>query len=262
MPRHILILGGTGEARRLAARLAGEENLHAIVSLAGRTENPAQMPVPVRVGGFGGIAGLRDYLAAEAISAVVDATHPYAAQMSRHAAAACAALGVPLLALRRQPWKPVDGDRWREVEGVAGALAALGETPRRVFLALGRNEVRAFEAAPRHSYLVRSVDAVEPPLAVPNANYVVARGPFTAEGDLDLLRDHGIEIIVAKNSGGPATYGKMEAARALGLEVILLRRPDVPDVPAVETVEEVAHWLERTNAPDTQSRTRAHRSAL
>nr|WP_029006268.1 cobalt-precorrin-6A reductase [Azorhizobium doebereinerae] len=250
MPRRILILGGTGEARRLAARLAGEKKLYPIVSLAGRTENPAQMPVPVRVGGFGGIDGLRAYLTAERIAAVIDATHPYAAQMSRHAAAACAAEGVPLLALRRQPWKPVAGDRWREVEGVPGALAALGETPRRVFLALGRNEVRAFEAAPWHAYLVRSVDPVEPPLAVPYADYVVARGPFTAEGDLELLRGHRIAVIVAKNSGGPATYGKMEAARALGLEVILLRRPAVPQVPAVETVEEVAHWLETVKAPD------------
>ncbi|MGU3496964.1 cobalt-precorrin-6A reductase [Xanthobacteraceae bacterium A53D] len=244
MPRRILILGGTADARRLAGRLTARADLSVILSLAGRTENPVAQPVPVRMGGFGGVEGLETYLKTERIAAVVDATHPYAAQMSRHAAAACARAGVPLLALGRAPWEQRSGDKWREAADVAGAVALLGDKPRSVFLALGRNEVHAFEAAPWHAYLVRSVDPVTPPLAVPDATYVVARGPFTAEGDRALMEAHRIAVVVAKNSGGPATYGKIEAARALGLEVILLARPQVPQVPAVETADGVLDWLE------------------
>lgn len=250
VPR-ILLLGGTSEAsalaKRLAARLAAHIADHAgldvVLSLAGRTEHPAPQPVPVRVGGFGGAAGLADYLKAERIAAVVDATHPYAARMSFNAAQACAAAGVPLLALRRGPWMPVAGDRWREVADVPAAVAALGDAPRRVFLALGRNEVRAFEAAPQHAYLVRSVDPVLPPLAVPQAQYVLGRGPFGEADDRALLEAHRIDTIVAKNSGGAATYGKMAAARALGIEVLLIARPAIPAVPAVETPAEAEAWL-------------------
>lgn len=240
----LLLLGGTADARRLAARLAERPEFDVLLSLAGRTEQPAAQPVPVRVGGFGGAQGLADFLRAEGIAAVVDATHPYAARISANAAEASAVSGVPLLALRRAPWQPQVGDRWREVEGVDGAVAALGEAPRRVFLALGRNEVRAFETAPQHAYLVRSVDPVLPPLAVPQADYVVARGPFEAAGERALLAGHGIEVIVAKNSGGPATYAKMMAARELGIEVVLLRRPALPDVPAVEGIDAAVEWLE------------------
>ena len=246
IPR-ILLLGGTSEAsalaRRLAARIADHAGLDVILSLAGRTEHPAPQPVPVRVGGFGGAEGLEDYLKAERIAAVVDATHPYAARMSFNAAEACAAAGVPLLALRRGPWMPVAGDRWREVADVPAAVAALGDAPRRVFLALGRNEVRAFEAAPQHVYLVRSVDPVTPPLAVPEAEYVLGRGPFGEAEDRALLEAHRIDTIVAKNSGGSATYGKMAAARALCIEVLLIARPAFPAVPAVETPAEAEAWL-------------------
>ncbi|MFS8037870.1 cobalt-precorrin-6A reductase [Xanthobacter sp. AM11] len=248
MAPRILLLGGTSEASALAARLAPGRHpelpqLQVILSLAGRTEHPAPQPVPVRVGGFGGPAGLEHYLRTERIAAVVDATHPYAARMSFNAAAACAAAGVPLIALRRGPWAPVPGDCWQEVADVAAAVTALGAAPRRVFLALGRNEVRAFEAAPHHAYLVRSVDPVRPPLAVPAADYVLGRGPFSEEDDRALLGAHRIELIVAKNSGGAATYGKMAAARALGIGVVLIARPPVPDVPAVERPQEAQAWL-------------------
>jgi precorrin-6A/cobalt-precorrin-6A reductase len=243
--RRILILGGTGAARQLAGRLAARADLAVTLSLAGRTASPAAQAVPVRVGGFGGAQGLADYLAAERIDALVDATHPYAATISANAARAGELRKTPLLALRRPPWLAVTGDRWIEVDDVRGAVAALGSAPRRVFLALGRNELAPFARAPQHHYLVRSVDPVDPPLAVPHAVYITGRGPFSEADEHALLAAHGIELVVAKNSGGDATYGKIAAARALGLPVILLRRPALPDVAAVDTVEAAVAWLDR-----------------
>ena len=245
----ILILGGTAEARRLAERLGGRSDLAVTLSLAGRTAAPARQPVPVRIGGFGGADGLADYLSAERIDALVDATHPYAAVISANAARAARSTGVPLLALRRPPWLPVSGDRWIEVEDVSSAVTALGAAPRRVFLALGRKELAPFVSAPQHHYLVRSVDPVDPPLAVPRAAYVTGRGPFTESDDRVLLSAHGIEVVVAKNSGGTATYGKIAAARGLGLLVVMLSRPPLPEVNAVETVEDALAWLDHVCAP-------------
>jgi precorrin-6A/cobalt-precorrin-6A reductase len=247
--RRILILGGTTEARRLAERLAGRPDLAVTLSLAGRTANPVAQPVPVRVGGFGGADGLVNYLAAEHVDALIDATHPYAAIIAANAARAARSAGVPLLALRRPPWVAVAGDRWIEVADTGAAVWALGDAPRRVFLALGRNDIAPFVAAPQHHYLVRSVDPVEPPLRVPHASYVIGRGPFTEANDHALLMAHGIEIVVCKNSGGDATYGKIAAARTLGLAVILLRRPALPAVPAVETIEDALAWIDHARAP-------------
>src|SRR6266700_4089017 len=242
--RRILILAGTAEARQLAERLAERRDLAVTLSLAGRTANPAAQPVPVRIGGFGGAEGLASYLTAERIDALIDATHPYTAIMAAHAAQAAASAGVPLLALRRASWTAVAGDRWIEAADARAAADALGDMPQRVFLALGRKDLAPFEAAPRNYYLVRSVDPVEPRLAVPNASYVTARGPFTEADDRALLGAHRIEIVVAKNSGGNATYSKIAAARGLGLAVILLRRPRLPEVPAVATIEDAAAWID------------------
>jgi precorrin-6A/cobalt-precorrin-6A reductase len=240
----VLILGGTTEARQLAGRLATRAGVHAMLSLAGRTAAPAAQPVPVRIGGFGGAEGLAAYLRHENIDALVDATHPYAAVISANAAAAASQAGVALVALRRPGWTPAAGDCWTEVDRMADAVPALGDAPRRVFLTLGRKELAPFEAAPQHRYLVRSVDPVDPPLAVPHAVYLTARGPFPEAGERTLLEAHGVEIIVAKNSGGAATYGKIAAARALRLRVIMLRRPALPEVAAVETVDEALEWLD------------------
>jgi precorrin-6A/cobalt-precorrin-6A reductase len=245
----ILILGGTMEARRLAERLAGRPELAVTLSLAGRTAAPAAQPVPVRIGGFGGAQGLADYLSVERVDVLIDATHPYAAVISANAAAAARSAGVPLLALRRPPWIATAGDRWTEVVDVPAAASALGAAPRRVFLTLGRNELAPFTGAPQHHYLVRSVDPVDPPLAVPHAIYVTGRGPFDEADDRALLEQHRIEVVVAKNSGGTATYGKIAAARALGLPVIMLRRPALPAVPAVETIEDAVAWLDHARAP-------------
>ena len=203
----------------------------------------------MRSGGFGGAEGLAAYLSAERIAALIDATHPYAAVISANAARAAETAGVPLLAIRRPPWAKIDGDRWIEVADVNEAIQALGPTPRRVFLALGRKEIAPFARVPQHRYLVRSVDPIEPPLAVRHAEYVLARGPFSEEDDRALLAAHGIDIVVAKNSGGGATYGKISAARALGICVILLQRPMLPDVPSVETVDAALAWLDHALAP-------------
>jgi len=248
---NILILGGTSEARQLAGRLTGRRDLKVTLSLAGRTAHPAAQPVPVRVGGFGGAEGLAEYLAAERIDVLIDATHPYADTMAAHAATAAVQAGVPIVALKRPAWTPLADDRWIEVDGIDGAVAALGEAPRRVFLAIGRNEVDAFEAAPQHDYLIRSVDPVEPPLKLPHANYLLARGPFREDDERALLEQHRIEFVVAKNSGGKATAGKIAAARALGVAVVMLRRPAQPAVPTVGTVQAALAWLDHLPPPST-----------
>ncbi len=228
----------------LAERLAGRRDLDVTLSLAGRTASPARQPVPVRVGGFGGAAGLADYLFRERIGALIDATHPYAAMISANAAAAAQKANVRFVTLRRPPWVAVAGDRWIEVNTVVEAVQALGKSFRRVFVTLGRNELAPFTAAPQHTYLIRSVDPVDPPLLLPRASYVTGRGPFAEAADRALMATHWIDVVVAKNSGGSATYGKIAAARAVGIEVILLRRPPVPEAPSVATVEEVLAWLD------------------
>jgi precorrin-6A/cobalt-precorrin-6A reductase len=244
----ILILGGTTEARQLAGKLAQRGDLAVTLSLAGRTESPVAQGVPTRSGGFGGAEGLVAYLREQGVDLLIDATHPYAANISRNAAEAARAANVPILALRRPAWERVEGDRWTLVADAAEAVQALGAAPRRAFLALGRQEIAEFSAVPQHSYVIRSVDPVEPPLDVPDATYILARGPFAEADELELLQEHRIDAIVAKNSGGGATYGKISAARKLGIEVILFRRPDLPEVPSAagvsELVAKVDHWLE------------------
>ena len=203
----------------------------------------------MRVGGFGGADGLAAYLSDDKVDLLIDATHPYAARISANAAEAARRAGVPILALRRPGWEPVAGDRWTMVDSVAEAARALGTAPRRVFLAIGRQEAAAFEAAPQHRYLIRSVDPVEPTLAVPDALYLLARGPFPEADERALLERYGIDVVVSKNSGGEATYGKIAAARSLGIEVIMVRRPPLPDVPSGETVDQLAAQVDHLFAP-------------
>ncbi len=249
MTHRILILGGTTEARQLAAKLATRGGLDITLSLAGRTENPVAQPVPMRTGGFGGAQGLAAWLVEHKSDLLIDATHPYAARISTNAAEAARIAGVPIFALRRPGWEAVEGDRWTLVDHGEEAVAALGEASRRVFLALGRQEVAAFETAPQHSYVIRSVDPIEPPLGVPDATYILARGPFAEADERALLEKHKIDVIVAKNSGGAATYGKIAAARKLGIEVILFRRPQLPQVPSAPSVAALAEMVGHFAAP-------------
>ncbi|RWE28821.1 MAG: cobalt-precorrin-6A reductase [Mesorhizobium sp.] len=252
MTHRILILGGTTEARQLAGKLAARADCSVTLSLAGRTESPVAQGVPVRSGGFGGADGLAAYVREAGIDLLIDATHPYAARISANAAMAAGKTGVPILALRRPGWEAAEGDRWLEIDSVAAAARALGEVPRRVFLALGRQEVAAFEAAPQHHYLIRSVDPVEPKLGVPDADYLLARGPFHQRDERALLEKHHIDVVVSKNSGGAATYGKIAAARALGIEVVMVRRPALPEVPSAETVEALAAMIGHFVEPDAE----------
>ena len=246
---HILILGGTTEARGLAEKLAKREDITATISLAGRTIDPKPLPLPTRIGGFGGVEGLIDYLIKEHVDLLIDATHPFANRISTNAAEASGKARIPLFALRRSAWEAVSGDRWTRVDDIGAAAIALGNASRRVFLAIGRQEVARFSAVPQHSYLVRSVDAVDPPLAVPDCRYILASGPFTEADERHLLQDERIDVVVSKNSGGSATYGKIAAARALGIEVIMIERRQPPGVTAVGTVEAALELMDQLLPP-------------
>ena len=242
-PLRILILGGTSEASELVRGLSAAPGLDATLSLAGRTSAPRPEPVPTRVGGFGGAEGLARWIAEDRTGLVVDATHPFAARIGANAARACAAAGVPLLAIRRPPWVRDPLDRWTVVDTVTAGVTALGATPRRVFLTIGRLELGAFAAAPQHDYVVRTIEPVGDALPVPRLTTVEARGPFDAAAEEAFLRAAGIEVLVTKNSGGPATYGKIAAARALSLPVLIVRQPEKPAVPQVADAAAALAWI-------------------
>jgi precorrin-6A/cobalt-precorrin-6A reductase len=241
----ILVLGGTTEGRQLAERLAERPEFEATLSLAGRTERPISQPISYRRGGFGGIQGLAQWIETHRVQVVVDATHPFAAQISANAVAACAQTGVPLCVLTRAPWQKAPGDNWIEVSDMASAVRALGDAPKRVFLTVGRLSLPEFEAAPQHQYLIRSVDPPQPPPALPQSKLILDRGPFDTAAEIDLMRSHDIQIVVTKNSGGAATYGKIEASRALGLPVVIVQPPaGATGVPRFEDPAKVLSWLE------------------
>lgn len=245
----ILILGGTTEARRLAERLATRTELDIVLSLAGRTAEPLPLPVPVRSGGFGGPEGLAQFLRQEDISLMIDATHPFAARISANATVAAQLAGVPAFSLRRPGWEPVNGDRWISVTSIAAAVEALGPSPRRVFLTIGRQEAYHFNAAPQHRYFVRSIDPVEPPLQVPEAAYILSAGPFTLESERRLLQAERIDVIVSKNSGGAAAYAKIAAARLLGIDVVMIERGTSAGLPVVASVEAALERLDHLLSP-------------
>ncbi|WP_454278281.1 cobalt-precorrin-6A reductase [Sphingomonas sp. Marseille-Q8236] len=240
--RHILLLGGTTGASALATALA-QRGERAVLSYAGRTEAPRAQAIPTRVGGFGGIEGLADHMTREGVTHLVDATHPFAARISANAIAAAELAGVKLLALTRPAWDAGPGDRWIRVADTAEAVAALGSEAARIFLALGRQTIGNFADAAQHFYLLRFVDAAEVP-ALPHHHLVVDRGPFTLEGEMALLRAHRIQVIVAKNAGGSGARAKLDAARELGLPVVMIDRPFIPDRPQVESVAAVLDWLD------------------
>ncbi|MEX0328488.1 MAG: cobalt-precorrin-6A reductase [Ruegeria sp.] len=238
---NLLILGGTTEANALA-RAVSERGIEAVYSYAGRVDTPRPQPLPVRVGGFGGAEGLAEYIRENRITHVVDATHPFAAQMSRNAIDACRATDVPLAALTREAWRPQQGDTWQHVPDITAAVAALSGPPRRVFLAVGRMHLSDFAAQPQHHYLLRLVDDPDE-LPLPNAEVVVARGPFTEADDRALMQRHGTQLVVSKNAGGSGARAKLDAARALGLPVLMIDRPILPPRTELLSVAQVLDWL-------------------
>ena len=240
----LLILGGTREAVELARALAGHPRVATTYSLAGRTRRPAPVPVPVRIGGFGGPGGLEAYLGEAATDLVVDATHPYAETISAHAAVACERASVPRLVLHRPPWARESGDRWVDVPDTQGAARALPGLGERVLLTVGSRGLAPFAAVPGVSFVVR---AFEPPAAGLDAarfEVVLARGPFDPESERRLLESRAIDVVVSKNSGGPAARPKLEAARTLGLPVVMIARPPAPAGEHASSVAAAKEWVE------------------
>jgi precorrin-6A/cobalt-precorrin-6A reductase len=221
----VLVLGGTFEASKLADLLAGQSGISAMLSFAGRTTALRPPQIPYRIGGFGGVDGLNAYLEAERIDVLVDATHPFATQMSRHAAIAAARAKIPLVVLSRPAWVAQTGDRWIEAADMAAAAAVLGSERKRVFLTIGRLQIGAFAAAPQHFYLIRTIEPIALSLDLPHRRVIHGRGPFTVEAEEQLLREEAIDMVVSKNSGGEAAFAKLVAARHVGLPVVMVARP-------------------------------------
>jgi precorrin-6A/cobalt-precorrin-6A reductase len=228
----VLILGGTTEASELATRLAARADLTVISSFAGRVSQPRLPAGIVRVGGFGGVAGLISYLVDENIGVVIDATHPFASKISGNAEFACNTLSLPLIALERPPWEPSEHDCWCTVPDAQAAASMVNHQHNRVFLSIGRQEVGAFSNCEDAWFLVRAIDAPSETLPA-NSKLILKRGPFHLNDELQMLRSESITLIVSKNSGGTATYSKIEAARALRIPVVMIDRPRKHKIPTV-----------------------------
>lgn len=244
MPR-ILIVGGTRDAAQVATQLATLPGVEVITSVAGRVQRLTTASPQTRIGGFGGVAGLIDYLHAERIALLVDATHPFASQMSAHAAQAAEACGLPRVMLVRPAWEPGPGDRWISVESLAAAVALVPEVGRRVFLTIGRQEVAAFAPLTDLWCLMRMIDPPLPGTPLPPGTVLLERGPFTLAHERALVQTHAIDVLVSKNSGGQATDSKLTAARELGLPVVMVQRPALPAGERVSDVTQACAWVRR-----------------
>jgi len=231
----VLILGGAGEAAELGRRLAGDNRFEPMLSLAGRTSTPSLPAIPHRIGGFGGVEGLVRWLSDHHTELFICATHPFAEQMRRHAAEAARRTRIPLLMLERPAWAPQPGDRWTDVPDMTAAAHVLGSRPQRVLLTVGQKDLAPFAAAPHHHYVIRSIERPSAESLPPNVELISARGPFDERDERMLLQRHGIDVLVTKNSGGAATAAKLAAARALGVRVVMVRRPPAPALDGVES---------------------------
>lgn len=228
------------------ARTLADAGLNATFSYAGRTAAPVPQPLPLRIGGFGGADGLQRYLTDTKTTHVIDATHPFAAQMSRNAHAATQAMKLPLIRLERAPWTVQTGDTWQTVKAIEDAPSALPDSPKNVFLAIGKQNLDLFTAKPQHHYLLRLVDPPETPIPLPRHTITLARGPYDVTRDTALLEEHKITHLISKNAGGTGAAAKIEAARALGIKVIIVDRPTLPETCIARSVSDVMHWLSHT----------------
>ena len=238
----VLVLCGTGDAIELVAKLSEISDIEVIASLAGRTRQPASLTGTVRIGGFGGADGLTTYLQTQKIDYLIDATHPFAIQMSDHAVAATKAVGIPSVMLVRPAWEKVSGDRWIEVESVEAAVQAIPVTAKRIFLTIGRQQLAPFTTLKEPWFLIRSIESSD--VVIPNSKILLDRGPFSLDRERQLLRDDRIDLIVSKNSGGEATYAKVVAARELDIPIVMVQRPVMPNVEQVESVDRAIDWLQ------------------
>jgi precorrin-6A/cobalt-precorrin-6A reductase len=241
------VLGGTGEARRLAAELARRPEVRVVSSLAGRVSDPRLPEGEVRIGGFGGPDRLALWLREQGIRAVIDATHPFAERITASAVRATESAGVPLLVLRRPGWRPEAGDDWHWVSSLEEAASSLPALGRRIFLTTGRQGLPAFAGLDSLWFLIRAVDPPGPPLPY-RFHLLLDRGPYTLEGELALMRGHRVDVLVTKDSGGTMTMAKLAAARELRLPVVVVRRPPLPGVRTAPTVEDALTWLDGLTA--------------
>ncbi|WP_341531069.1 cobalt-precorrin-6A reductase [Nostoc sp. UHCC 0302] len=239
----VLILGGTGDAAELAARVATIQGVEAITSLAGRTSEPSLPLGDLRIGSFGGVAGLANYLHQMKIDLLIDATHPFASQISFNAAAAATKAGVSRLMLIRPTWEKSSDDRWIEVDSVAAAAAVLQKESQRVFLTIGRQELAAFAHLKEIWFLMRMIEPPDHDALVPPGIILCDRGPFSLNNEREILIHHKIDTIVSKNSGGDATYAKILAARELGMQVVMVSRPATPEGEQVTDINAALAWL-------------------
>ncbi|NJM70435.1 MAG: cobalt-precorrin-6A reductase [Scytonema sp. RU_4_4] len=241
--KHLLILGGTGDAAELAAKASTIPKIEVITSFAGRTSQPQAPAGMLRIGGFGGEAGLVEYLIEAKIDILIDATHPFATQISFHAAAAAATCKIPHLMLIRPAWERLSSDQWTEVDSVEAAAAVLPEFAKRVFLTIGRQQLTPFASLKNIWFLMRLIELPASDALVPSGVILCDRGPFALDNELKLLIEHQIDTIVSKNSGGDATYAKIIAARELGVRVVMVKRPATPPGKQVSDVESAVAWL-------------------
>ncbi len=247
MTTRILLLGGTTEARKLAERLSCDARFDVLMTLAGRTQSPKPSAVAVRVGGFGGAEGLAAFLRIDPFDVVIDATHPFAAQMSSNAVQATDNVGVPLVRIERAAWSAVSGDNWTCVASLEAAVKALANTKQCVFLGVGRQSLDPFAAKPQHHYVIRVIDPPNVPAAMTHHEIITGLGPFRIDDEIALFRAKKIDVVVTKNSGGKATASKIGAARELGLPVIVVERPKPPIANyavKVPSVDKAMAWLE------------------
>lgn len=239
----LLLLAGTGEAKRVAWGLV-DSGVPTIASLAGATRSPEPLPLPTRVGGFGGQAGFEDFLDRAGITAVLDATHPYAARITDRTARVCAARSMPYLQLLRPEWVLDEGDNWTEIacESDAAPQIQIGAT---VFLATGRQTLDRFANLEGRRVLCRQIDPPTAPFPFEGGEFIISRPPFSVEREEQLFASLGVDWLIVKNAGGTESRTKLTAARNLGIPVLLLRRPPMPDAPRVATVQEALDWVKR-----------------
>jgi precorrin-6A/cobalt-precorrin-6A reductase len=243
MMKRLLILGGTGDAARLAAEAVKLPQLEVISTLAGRTTSPAPVASTVRVGGFGGKAGLVEYLREMNIDFLIDATHPFAAQISENAAQAATEVEIPWLMLIRPCWEKLPEDDWIEVDSISAAVVAIPAQAKRVFLTIGRQQLAPFASLTDRWFLMRSIDPPASDILLPPGKLILDRGPFSLTQERQLLQDNQIQAIVSKNSGGDATYAKVIAAREMGIPIIMVQQPIAPAGDKVVDVSGAIEWL-------------------